>query len=385
MRPRIFAAFTLVFSLALTACGGSEGDAQPEVPATSASDAPEPEPEPEPAPETTPTPEAEPVVILTLPGTSTLDGETAGAGAELAAGAVIEVTTGPAALTFADGSVLRLDSGAKFTVGEGDDKGVLAEGLSWSRVAPSSRYVLTVGSARLAAEGTAFAAGCDSATCSLAVLEGAVEADGTQVAAGQLLELSGDAPAHITYDAIFGNEFVKAAADADAAEINGAPDANALAATLGPAFASWQGTYSGTSTVAECNGVCDTTTIGEVRDRTYTFEVDCAAGFPCSGIALSPYRDGEVELVAELPMSTDGQSLTYLLETSGAACDDGSGAFEASITWTWTPTEAAVVDGAYVVTAAEGVAAAITQVTDGGTCQTDFYNDNSGTLQASRD
>ncbi|AQP44892.1 hypothetical protein RPIT_08895 [Tessaracoccus flavus] len=377
----------------MTACGGTETEAPTPESGVSSTAAVEAEPSPseepatEPAPEPSPTPPAAFAVLATA-GTSTLDGAPGAAGAELMAGSVVEVTAGPVALQYPDGSVVRLDAGSTFTLGEGETRGTLSEGLSWVRVAPQSagQFALSVGSAVVTAQGTAFAAGCSGGGCHLAVLEGAVDVDGATVAAGQALALTaGGQPTPAGYDTTFAHEFLKAAADADATEIEGAPDALTLAENLGPKFASWVGTMSGTRTVTACTGTdCGSFPVGDVADRTYTFGVDCTTGFPCVGVGTTTYGMGTETLTAELPMSYDGQQVSYSYQSTYPPCSDDTGQYDTTITWTWTADEAAVVDDAYVVTKATGEAKSINASSDPGSCGA-TGGTNDGALEVARD
>lgn len=288
------------------------------------------------------------------------------------AGSVIEVTAGPAVLQYPDGSVIRLDTGSSFTIGDDDSRGTLSEGLSWARVAPQSagQFALTLGSAVVTAQGTAFAAGCSGGECHLAVLEGAVDVDGAAVTAGQMLGVSaGGQATAASYDTTFAHEFLKAAADADANEVPGAPNAAALAEKLGPTFASWAGTMSGTRTITACTGTdCGNFPVGDVGERTYTFGVDCTGGFPCVGMGTTTYASGTETITAELPMTYNGQQVTYSFESSYPPCADDTGLYQSTLTWTWTANEATVMDGAYLVTSATGEATAVNASTDPGTC-----------------
>lgn len=314
---------------------------------------------------------------LLATGSSTVNGTAASEGAALTAGSVVAVAKGPAAIRYGDGSIVRLDSKAEFVVGDGPSRGELRKGLSWIRVAPqgSGSFAITVGGTTLTAKGTAFAALAGAST-RVSVVEGVVQADagGTpvDVSAGQLGTVKGTSvtTGSTNWDATFGNPFILKAANADVASMPGAADAAKLASELGRSYASWAGTYAGTRTITKCSGSdCQFARVGDTAKRTYTFAVDCSAGLPCRGQGVTQWASGNAVKTTKLPMSFDGDTMTYSLQPPPVrACADGTGSLATTISWRFTATKAAVVSGAYVVTAAKGSGDAVNKATSRGTC-----------------
>ncbi|MDO5677666.1 MAG: hypothetical protein Q4G35_09210 [Propionibacteriaceae bacterium] len=68
-------------------------------------------------------------------------------------------------------------------------------------------------------------------------------------------------------------------------------------------------------------------------------------------------------------MTFDGQAVKYHLDMTNPACGDGTGEYRTIITWKFSPMEAEVIDGRYVVTKASGEGIASNTSRDPGTCR----------------
>ena len=171
---------------------------------------------------------------------------------------------------------------------------------------------------------------------------------------------------------VFGNPFVLNSANLDATVDPAFADAAGLAAKIGPSFASVEGTLIANRTVVGCEpdpvlcGGGDA--IGNVAERRYTFALDCSQGFPCAGTAVTQFVTDEVLNTEQVPVTFDGHTLSWALDYTNAACLDASGASTGQghsvIKWTLTPSDAAVIDGRYVVTGGTGTAEAFFELTD---------------------
>jgi FecR protein len=299
---------------------------------------------------------------------------------ELAAGSSVNTTDGEALVTYDDGSLLRLDANTTVLF-DGQSRGSLASGRVWARVAAqdgSGSYRIDTPDGAVTATGTAFVVNCPSGeTCSVTVVEGSVDvtvdAVTTAAEAPSTLAIGDKASRPANWDNVFGDSWVLAAANADSdLGWDGAID---LATAIGPAFASVGGTFVGTRTVTACApanaNVCINTPVGNVGDRTYQLSVDCAGGFPCAGKALTQYQSAEGEPLESLvDLEFDGTSYSWGFVDDGltlcALDSDGDGTTDAALgdgsvtlSWTLTPTKAAVgADGVYAATTATGVVTA---------------------------
>ena len=219
--------------------------------------------------------------------------------------------TGYAEIAYLDGSRTRLDISTEFEVLElVDDAGVastrtsMGVGRTWHRVesvgAAGGGYSVETSQATATVRGTAFAIECLTPTeCTYVVAEGVIE---LALADGSIVELVAPAAVTVTngvagavvavpFDGVFGDPWLadNGARDASA----GFADAATMYQTYGPAYASLNGTFTGTRTVTQldCIGPCDPTSppVGDVAERSYTFAIDCAGGVPCAGTVATEY------------------------------------------------------------------------------------------------
>jgi hypothetical protein len=329
----------------------------------------------------------EPVCSVTVvegAATTQSDGDTSpsplAADSSLAPGGTIATNAiGLAQIENAGGALTRLDSSSTSTC---VDDGVLGltDGRAWSRTRDEP---LTIELANRSVEidpESAVAVDCDvDPQCSVVVVQGAVTLTGSGP------EVSLDAPRSIVldpvravesasetvvpFDGAFGDPWMADNAERDA-EL-GFDDAATIYSALGPAYASLAGAYNGQRTIiaAACtDGPCDIgRSVGDVADRTYTFDVDCT-GSLCVGEAIVEYTVADVDKVANVPLAFDGSTYTWTVETPSFQCsydDDGNGSFETllgdldlTIVYTLTPEAAEIRGDQYVMTGVRVLAVA---------------------------
>lgn len=340
-------------------------------------------------------------------------------GQKLAAGEVVTTGSTPATLLFEDGSIIRLDVASEFEVG-GDTRGTLRAGRAWNRVAaqteadgfvietvttstrsqPVARFsaIPTPGkftapikaeAGTVTAKGTAFVLDCtaDPTMCGVTVLEGTVEvSDGSmtgEVAApstSNVLDGLSGASLPINWDMAFGDPFVLESANLDATLNADFVTAGVLGQQLGASFASVESAYLAIRTVTDCQPDPDrcqgSSAIGDVAERTYTFSLDCSAGYPCQGIALTEVSSGGQTRTEVVPLEYDGTTLTWVRDAMEPVCAVGGvehGSKHNLITWVLTPNAAELVDGKYVMTGGTGTASALNDYIDRSICTAGDY------------
>src|SRR5512143_3251521 len=324
-------------------------------------------------------------------------------GAHLPAGAILTVSGGDAVAEIAwrDGSITRLAGGTSFEVGGTDAagssvRGTLLSGTAWNRVgaSPAGGFALGTPSASVSATDAVFVVACDELGCEVSALSGSVDSGATHLdgPASATLDRTGfAASAPLPWDAALGDAFAQdnASLDADA----GFGNAAVLYAGSDPGLASIRGTLSGTGTYEQidCSGsgpdcaTIDQDSVGDTKDVDFVFDIDCSAGIPCFGTAVIPVQTvGDAASHDEaVPVVFDGATYTWA-ETSGPdpRCTNGDGTTEGesvnTLTWSLTPTEAKVIDGEYVVTAATGTgrfALAVTRAPDPASGCSDLVNE----------
>ena len=296
-------------------------------------------------------------------------------GSTVPAGTTITTAAdGLAELAWPDGSITRLDSDTEFIANSQGARGELIVGTVWNRLTDEvGDYRVITPEGTVQARAAAFVLKC-SDECVALVLDGEVTLGETTidgpVSAGLATGLTDQVP--LPWDAVFASPFAIANSELD--EALGFEPAADLYAGADPALASINGTFSGTRTVTsfECNrGDCsDNPGVGDVGDRSYTFEVDCSSGLPCIGQALTQSQNLDTREIEEdlVPLAFDGTTYSWeLLANSGPYCfsgDDGFGNADNLIQWTIIATEAAVVGGQFVATAVTGTANASLVITD---------------------
>lgn len=269
-------------------------------------------------------------------------------------------------LAWPDGSVTRLGSDTEFIANSEGTRGELMVGTVWNRLTDEvGDYRVITPEGTVQARAAAFVLKC-SADCVALVLDGEVTLDETTidgpVSAGLGTGLTDQVP--LPWDAVFASPFAIANSELD--EALGFKPASDLYAGADPALASINGTFSGTRTVTsfECNrGDCsENPQVGDVADRSYTFEVDCSSGLPCIGQALTQSQNLDTRETEEdlVPLTFDGTTYSWeLLANSGPYCfsgGDGFGNADNLLQWSITATEAAVVGNQFVATAIAGTA-----------------------------
>lgn len=305
----------------------------------------------------------------------------------LAPGSAIATAAASATLTWPDGSITRLAPGSRFTIGDGmDSRGELASGRVWNRVATQaagSTYTVTTPVGTLTAKGTAFVVSCvPDELCGVTVLEGTVTATPEVGAAADVtaatttkIGLDGVQPATpVNWDMAFGDPWVLESADADAAA--DFPTAAELATAIGPSFASVEGSYLAIRTVVDCQpdpAICTgSRAIGDVAERTYTFALDCSAGYPCQGTAITEFSQNGQSATETVPVTFDGTTLTWARDAMEPSCTDdtgvGHGTTHSVITWTLTPAAAEPGDGKYVMSGGTGTVTASNERIDLADC-----------------
>ena len=322
-------------------------------------------------------------------GTSFVDTE------ELAVGdQVITDGTGFAEIAYADGSLTRMDVGTDVTFGEmqGGSKGtthLLGVGRVWNRVSSktaASAFTLDTSQVSVTATpGAAFSVQCSTdESCRFLVVAGSIDIvvddKVTELVAPQAVQIEGELtgdPAGVPFDGAFADPWLldNAARDAQL----GFDDAAAIYASAGPQFGSIVGTFIGTRTVvsATCFNDCNYSA-GDVGDRSYSFDIDCSSGVPCSGTVLTDYVPaGATETEQKsTPLSFDGETFSWSISLNDPTCffDDGaggqtsSGSIVGTITWSMSATKSEARNGLWVATELTGNVEAHSDIIDLGDC-----------------
>ncbi len=314
---------------------------------------------------------------------------------DVAIGDVVRTdATGYAEIAYFDGSRTRLDVDTEFEIVElVDDPGESAVrtrmglGRTWHRVESlgEGEYSVETSVGVATVVGTAFSIECEPDRCRFVVVDGIVDvalADGSSVrltapAALEVTDAGAAEPVPAPFDAAFSDPWLLDNSDRDVAA--GFADRAALYEAHGPAFGSMTGTFTGTRTVVErtCVASCSgTAEVGDVADRTYTFDVDCSAGVPCTGTVIVEFLLNNVRQTQAVPLTFDGVTYRWTFERELPGCieraADGStvetGSVTVVFTYEATPTAGRQAEGAWEVAAWEGTATAVNTVNDHGNC-----------------
>lgn len=305
---------------------------------------------------------------------------------DAAPGAIVETASGARAELLTDGDALtRLDADSSSTCAAAG-RIEITSGRTWSRTR-SGPLTLSVADYTVdVAPDSAVAISCRAApACSIAVVQGSAllssSRQGVSLDAPQSIVLDSDPAVElqsrsiVPFDSAFGDEWMTENAALDAAQgLAGAAD---LYAQHGPAFASLAGTFVGQRTVLEVgclDGPCSPGfTVGNVAERTYTFDIDCAASL-CVGTAIIEYVLAGAAQTATVPMAFDGSVYRWTLQAPSYQCsfDDNRdgvaetllGDLQLNIDYTLTPQAAEVRDDRYVVTAISVLAESTNTVTN---------------------
>lgn len=301
-------------------------------------------------------------------------------GAEVTAGAIIEAVGDDALveLAWSDGAVTRLGPQSRFRLGgaDGSDttRGEQIGGLSWNREAAAGKegeYAVRSAGTVVADRGAYFVIDCRSGPCRVTgVGGGGGDGSKTTVRRGELTAVGTTRAA--TWGELFGDPWAQRNADLDAEA--GLPPAAEAFEDAEPGRAALSGTFDVVveTLTADCTGgdlACATVrSVGSVRNLTYTFGEDCTDGIPCRATVTTQYTDLATNETQsrEVPLRFDGTSYLWGWVDSFPAClwdcgdgrTDETGRGDNGLSWTAEPTEAAVVDGAFVVTALSGGASA---------------------------
>lgn len=302
---------------------------------------------------------------------------------ELPDGAVVAVTGAEALVEvrWSDGAVTRLGDGSRFVVAGQDPtdpaRGRLETGVSWNRVPEQAAdYVVSAGERLVGEEGPFFVVDCRSGDCLTTGSGG--EGDGSTTSYRWREGAEASTTSCTPYDTLFGDPWVRSNALLD--EEQGFAPIDDAFADADPACASLTGAFDVTVTtlVQDCRGgiaECQRRpAVGTVVERSYVFGVDCSAGIPCTPVVTTQYvRTGSDEVLSEtVPLSFDGRQYSWARPGSTTNCvwtfGDGStaevGASEWMSEWSVRPTDAELVDGSYVVTAASGEASTTVRIVE---------------------
>lgn len=313
--------------------------------------------------------------------------------------------TGFAVVEYFDGSLTRLDVDTEFEVLELVDdvdqsmiRTRMGLGRTWHRVqelGETGEYSVETAVATAVVRGTAFAISCVSdVECTFLVVEGTVLvqlADGSEVelVAPSILTVDADGAgdvAGLPFEGAFDDAWLFENANRDVEADAGFLSAAELYEAYGPGFATLSGTYTGTltdATYSDCTPDCqvwiDLYALEPIdstpKQRTFVLDLDCSAGFPCTGT-------GEIERAAGIetvPLVYDGASLVFLEESAtDTYClldFDGdenyeveSGTTESGSGYRLTPSVGTTVDDRWVVSSLPGTFDFRFDVTDYGRC-----------------
>jgi hypothetical protein len=274
--------------------------------------------------------------------------------------------TGFAEVAYADGSLTRLDVETEFEVvaltdeaGSPVTRTALGVGRVWNRVqavgAASGGFEVVTSQATASVRGTAFLVSCLTVdSCDFSVMEGVID---VVLADGSVVTVTGPATLNVTggvasgpvplgWDGLFGDLWLVANTDLDVEA--GYADRATVYSAYGPAYASMVGTFAGEMTwsVACSPNSCEEMNIGAPPDGPVTVEVanNCTA-------------DGCSVAVGSRTLAFDGAAWAAAESTTDSQpwCINGSTGQESGVTVMassrrLTPTAAAVVDGAYLIT-----------------------------------
>jgi hypothetical protein len=329
----------------------------------------------------------------------TLDGSAVDGSADVRAGSAIETDgAGFAELGLRLGSLLRIDVGTSVEVLELSDDGGAVEvrtrvesGRTWSRtgdLGADDSYVVETPVAVAETSDGAFVTECNDIRCTFTVLEGSLDVelpDGTYVtvdapASVEARDGTLGEPVIVPFDGAFGDPWLTEnnALDVEA----GHDDVVAAYAELDPALASLTGTFTGNRTVTDvtCDPACsgDEAVVGEVAERSYTFDIDCSKSTPCTGTVDTEYVINDQVVSGVQPLTFDGTTYRWAVEQAIPACQgDATGEVVVTIEWALAPATAELRDGDFVVTTLDGEITATNVVTAPGTCTGDRRSDSS--------
>lgn len=352
--PRVFVVLALCAGV-LTACTAQPGGAEP------------------------PPLTAEVVVHGGTASITDAAGDAAEADAPLVAGDTVAAAGEDALveLRWSDGAVTRLGAGTAFTIGgldpADDARGVQEGGVTWNREARSDSenarpYGVRVAGDLVAERGSFFIADCRSGTCRIAAT-GGEGGDGSRTTfrrLGTADVVTSDRLA--AWGEIFGDPWAVRNAELDA-EAGFPPVADAFK-DADPARAALTGDFDGvivsrskTCTGGGC-GYYGFNKPGGTVTRRFTFQSDCSQGIPCLPTVTTAYFELGTGAAKErtVPLHFDGTTYTWGFSDRIPLCiwtyGDGSkaetGAGQNTLTWSATPGEAAIVDGAFVVSELSG-------------------------------
>ncbi|SBS73915.1 hypothetical protein [uncultured Microbacterium sp.] len=305
-------------------------------------------------------------------------------GAEVTAGAIVEAVGADALveLAWSDGAVTRLGPESRFLLGgaDGSDttRGEQIGGLSWNREAAAAEegeYAVRSAGTVVADRGAYFVIDCRSSTCRVTgVGGGGGDGSKTTLRRGSLTAVGTTRAA--TWGELFGDPWAQRNAELDAEA--GLPPVTDVFEDAEPGRASLSGTFDVvvTTVTSECDGgdlVCDTISqTGRVRNLSYSFGTDCSDGIPCAPTVTTQFTDlatGKTQS-REVPLRFDGtrylwgwvDRLEVCIWDYGDGRTESTGSADNGLSWSAEPTDADVVDGAFVVTAMGGDAAAYVTV-----------------------
>jgi len=298
-------------------------------------------------------------------------------------------SAGFAEVSYPDQSITRLDVDTEFElVSIVESSGVtktrtkLNSGRMWNRVqslGSDGEFWVETSVATARVHGTGFLVECrEVGACKFTVLDGTIdiEINGMEpftLEAPKSVFVATDGnrtPVLLPFDEAFGDPWVVDNAARDVAV--GFPSSAEIYQEFGPLFGSLSGTFDGERTVDsfECsdNPTCKyLESVGDVAPRSYTFSIDCSAGYPCVGQAITDYKHAGEVRQASVPMLFDGAVFTWDLAGDVQECtlDNGEvfGRVDYVIEWTLTPTAAEIRDDKYVVTDVALAGVAVNTVT----------------------
>lgn len=322
--------------------------------------------------------------------------------------------TGYAEVAYGDGSRTRLDVNTTFEVleltdnaGAATTRTAMAVGRTWHRVESAGQageeFSVETSQATATVIGTAFMIACPTGdSCTYLVAEGSLRltlADGTVIdlIAPSAVNVTNGVPGPVLavpFDAVFGDPWLADNGSRDT--VAGFADPATMFQSHGPAYGSLTGTFTGTRTITDviCVAECpDTPPVGDVAERTYNFAVDCSAGVPCSGTVETQFVRQSETVTEFVPMTFDGHTYTWGVTWNNAACfwdDNGDGAVDretgsltVTISWSLSPSIGEVRDESWHVTALDGGAHVVNEVTEPGGC-TYMGDTQDGTISISR-
>lgn len=342
--------------------------------------------------------------LLVLDPTVTLtaaDGDptTVDGSVEVGPGGKVETDAGGfAELGLRLGGLIRLDVGTSVelldlveTDGSVEVRARLETGRTWSHaddLGTGGTFVVETPQAVAESTGGAFVTQCNDVRCTFSVLKGSLDVelpDGTAVtihapASVEARDGTLSEPVVVPFDGAFGDPWLKENNDLDVEA--GLEDVVQAFAELDPALASLTGTFTGARTITDvrCDPACtgDEAVVGEVAERSYTFDIDCTKGTPCSGTVDTEYVINDQVVSGAQPLTFDGTTYRWAVEQAIPACrSDSSGEVVVTIEWSLAPSGAELRDDEFVVTSLDGEIVATNVVTVPGTCSGDRRSDTS--------